>query len=83
MSTKFHHLAMDSSPYGNRTRITRLRVSRPAVRRTGHCQCAGQELNLHIPKAGGLQPLELANAQPTHVVFQVAREGVEPTSTKV
>lgn len=29
-------------------------------------QCAGQELNLQSPKAGGLQPLGLANAQPTH-----------------
>ena len=32
-------------------------------------------------EAGGLQPLGLANAQPTHI--QVAREGVEPTSTDV
>ena len=33
-------------------------------------------------EAGGLQPLGLANAQPTHVV-SVARVGVEPTDTKV
>jgi len=32
-------------------------------------ECAGQELNLHSPKAGGLQPLGLANAQPTHALF--------------
>ena len=29
--------------------------------------CAGTELNRHSQKAGGLQPLGLANAQPTHV----------------
>jgi hypothetical protein len=31
-----------------------------------------------MPGAGGLQPLGLANAQPTHFV-PVARVGVEPT----
>ena len=31
------------------------------------CQCAGQELNLHIPKAAALQAVGLAHAQPTHV----------------
>ena len=46
---------------------------------TSPCQCAGQELNLQSSKAGGLQPLGLTNAQPTHIVNQVAREGVEPT----
>src|SRR5262245_23528242 len=30
-------------------------------------KCAGQELNLQSPEAGGLQPFRLANAQPTHV----------------
>jgi hypothetical protein len=43
-------------------------------------RCAGQELNLQSSKAGGLQPLGLANAQPTQVI---ARVGVEPTGTKV
>ncbi len=32
------------------------------------CQCAGQELNLHIPKAAALQAVGLAYAQPTHVL---------------
>jgi hypothetical protein len=40
-------------------------------------QCVGQELNLHSVYAGGLQPLRLANAQPTQ--FSVARVGIEPT----
>ena len=76
----FRHLAMLlSDPYGSRTHAARMRVSHPAVRRTGHvCQCVGTELNRQSPKAGGLQPLGHANAQPTHVV-QVARVGVEPT----
>ena len=30
-------------------------------------QCVGQESNLHSVAAGGLQPLRLANAQPTRV----------------
>lgn len=30
-------------------------------------QCAGQELNLHIPEAAALQAVGLAHAQPTHV----------------
>ena len=51
-------------------------------RRTGHVQCAGQELNLQSPKAGGLQPLRLADAQPTHV-DRMAQAGVEPAVTKV
>jgi hypothetical protein len=34
-------------------------------------------LNLHSTFAGGLQPLRLANAQPTHV--SEARVGIEPT----
>ena len=55
----------------------RLRAWNPAYKRTGHVQCAGQESNLQSSKAGGLQPLRLANAQPTHV--EVARVGVEPT----
>ena len=57
-----------SSPYGNRTHPSSLRGWRPfADRRTGR-QCVEQELNLHSVNAGGLQPLRLANAQPTHVV---------------
>jgi hypothetical protein len=55
----------------------RLRAWNPASKRTGHIQCAGQESNLQSSKAGGLQPLRLANAQPTRLV--VARVGVEPT----
>ncbi len=53
-----------------------------ADRRTGHVQCAGQELNLHSPKAGGLQPLRLADAQPTHVHEWRRRES-NPQITKV
>ena len=34
-------------------------------------------MNLHSVHAGGLQPLRLANAQPTQ--FPVARVGIEPT----
>jgi hypothetical protein len=30
-------------------------------------ECAGQELNLHIPEAAALQAVGLAHAQPTHV----------------
>ena len=30
-------------------------------------KCVGTELNRQSPKAGGLQPLELANAQPTRM----------------
>ncbi len=54
-----------------------------ADRRTGHIQCAGQELNLHSPKAGGLQPLRLADAQPTHVVVQWRRRESNAQVTKV
>jgi hypothetical protein len=59
-----------SDPCGNRTRLASLRGSCPTDRRTGQVvfKCAGQELNLQSPKAGGLRPLELANAQPTHAV---------------
>jgi hypothetical protein len=66
-----------SSPYGNRTHPSSVRGWRPlADRRTGQ-QCVGQELNLHSLIAGGLQPLRLANAQPTP--SQLARVGIEPT----
>jgi hypothetical protein len=34
-------------------------------------ECVGQELNLHSDYAGGLQPLGLANAQPTHLVISL------------
>ena len=30
-------------------------------------KCVGTELNRQSPKAGGLRPLELANAQPTRL----------------
>ena len=30
-------------------------------------ECVGTELNRQSPKAGGLRPLELANAQPTRL----------------
>ena len=40
-------------------------------------KCVGQELNLQASRAGGLQPVGHANAQPTHVV-RVAQAGVEP-----
>src|SRR5437870_138455 len=56
-----------ASPDGYRTHLPSLRGR----------QCVGQELNLHSVHAGGLQPLRLANAQPTR--FPVARVGVEPT----
>ena len=36
------------------------------------------EMSAQSPKAGGLQPLELANAQPTQLKT-VTRVGVEPT----
>ena len=64
----FHHFADKSSPYGNRTRITRMRVSYPepleeravlSVRRAG--------VEPAQPAACGLQPRGLANAQPTHI----------------
>ncbi len=35
-----------------------------------------------VPEAGGLQPLGLANAQPTHLV-PVAQVGFEPTASLV
>ena len=41
-------------------------------------ECVGTELNRQSPEAGGLQPLELANAQPTQMKL-VTRVGVEPT----
>ena len=41
-------------------------------------ECVGTELNRQSPEAGGLQPLELANAQPTQLKT-VTRVGVEPT----
>lgn len=44
-------------------------------------KCVGQESNLHCPKAGGLQPLGHANAQPTRSV-SVARVGIEPTESR-
>lgn len=44
-------------------------------------QCVGQELNLQSPKAGGLRPPRLANAQPTHRKPQTTQRGFEPTST--
>ena len=42
-------------------------------------ECVGTELNRQSPEAGGLQPLELANAQPTQLK-SVTRVGVEPTN---
>ena len=57
----------------------RLDVGRCRLKNGPCCrQCAGQELNLHIPEAAALQAVGLANAQPTHVI-QEARVGVEPT----
>jgi hypothetical protein len=41
-------------------------------------KCVGTELNRQSPKAGGLRPLGLANAQPTRLKL-VTRVGVEPT----
>ena len=49
----------------------------PAMREIGS-ECVGTELNRQSLEAGGLQPLELANAQPTQM-NQVTRVGVEPT----
>ena len=51
------------SSYGNRTHLE-AGILRPIDERA--VQCVGQELNLHSVNAGGLQPLRLANAQPTH-----------------
>src|SRR5262249_61259693 len=68
----------DSSPYGNRTHLAGLRGRCPlAARRTGR-QCVGQELNLHSVNAGGLQPLRLANAQPTQVPRGYPKRGQTP-----
>ena len=36
-------------------------------------KCAGTELNRHSQKAGGLQPLGLANAQPTQIDRESSR----------
>ena len=41
-------------------------------------ECVGTELKRQSPEAGGLQPLELTNAQPTQMK-QLTRVGVEPT----
>jgi hypothetical protein len=49
----------------------------PAMREIGS-QCVGTELNRQSPKAGGLRPLGLANAQPTRLKL-VTRVGVETT----
>src|SRR5262249_49456396 len=66
----FRHLAVSVTRTGLEPVSTSLRGSHPAVRRTGRVRkCAGQELNLHIPKAAALQAVRLANAQPTHVGF--------------
>ena len=53
-----------------------------ADRRTGHLQCAGQELNLQSLLAADLQSVGLADAQPTHI-DRMAQAGVEPAVTKV
>ena len=49
----------------------------PAMREIGS-ECVGTELNRQSLEAGGLQPLELANAQLTQLK-KVTRVGVEPT----
>lgn len=46
-------------------------------------QCVGQELNLQCPKAGGLQPLGHANAQPTRILEWHGSESNRQTITKV
>ena len=49
---------------------------------TSPCQCAGQELNLQSSKAGGLQPLGPANAQPTHESgLRLEAVGLRPLSS--
>ena len=59
--------------------ISGLKARRPLRRHhEGVGQCVGQELNLHSPQAGGLQPLGFANTQPTH--YTVAQEGLEPSA---
>ncbi len=73
----------------------RIRVSHPTVKAyeapmgTGppamaeiESECVGTELNRQSPEAGGLRPLELANAQPTQM-NQVTRVGFEPTASMV
>ena len=51
----------------------------PAMREIAN-ECVGTELNRQSPKAGGLQPLELANAQPTqlhlYLVVKSVPEGI-------
>jgi hypothetical protein len=49
----------------------------PAMRGIGS-ECVGTELNRQSPKAGGLRPLELANAQPTRLK-SMTHVGVETT----
>ncbi len=49
----------------------------PAMRENGS-EFVWTELNRQSLKAGGLQPLELTNAQPTQMK-QLTRVGVEPT----
>ena len=44
-------------------------------------ECVGTELNRQSPKAGGLRPLELTNAQPTQMK-SLTRVGVEPTKSR-
>ena len=71
-----------SDPCGGRTRVARMRVSHPAVRRTGQTVSApGRSRTCKSPKASGLRPPRLANAQPTRVsVAQKASPmGFEPT----
>jgi hypothetical protein len=68
-------LTLASDPGGIRTRD--LRLERAATTPHVHWadQCAGQELNLQSPKAGGLRPPRLANAQPTRKFIFTAKGG--------
>ena len=49
----------------SRPKATAFETAASAGSATWPVQCVGQELNLHSVSAGGLQPLRLANAQPT------------------
>ena len=68
LTVRRHAQDRSSGPGGDRTHIPLFK--RQVLRRLSYkaiVQCVGQELNLHS-NAGGLQPLGLANAQPTHLV---------------
>ena len=69
-----------SDPYGNRTHAARVRVSRPAARRTVRLSVGREGIE---PLVAHLASFETAALQAAarSTTQSVAREGVEPTST--